>query len=60
LEASSSVDDELTRMKQNLLSAGSSSSSTSSGSTSTSAAGTGSTPKPLDDELEQLKREAGL
>jgi phage shock protein A len=56
LEASSSVDDELTRMKQNLLSAGSS--STSSGSTA--AAGTGSNPKPLDDELEQLKREAGL
>jgi phage shock protein A len=58
LEAGSAVDDELARMKQNLLSpsAASSSSSTSSSSTSSS---TGSS-KPVDDELEKLKKEAGL
>lgn len=57
LEASSSVDDELAKMKQNLLSGSSSggSSSSSSGGWSSS-----SSSKPIDDELEKLKREAGL
>ncbi len=55
LEAGTSVDDELAKMKQNLL-AGSSSSSTVSSSGSTSSS---STP-PVDDELERLKRDAGL
>ena len=50
LEASSSVDAELAAMKQNLLSGSSSASSSSSSSSS----------KPVDDELERLKREAGL
>jgi phage shock protein A len=52
LEASSTVDAELAAMKKNLLSG----SSTGSASSSTS---TGSA-KPVDDELERLKREAGL
>jgi phage shock protein A len=61
LEAGSSVDDELAKMKQNLLtgsSSSSSSSSTTTSSTSTSSA-SGSAP-PVDDELERLKRDAGL
>lgn len=55
LEASSSVDDELAKMKQGLLS-GSSSSTTSS----SSSAGASSGAKEVDDELEKLKRDAGL
>ena len=50
LEASSSVDEELARMKQNLLSSSSSSGSDSSRTKS----------KPVDDELERLKKGAGL
>lgn len=51
LEANSSVDDELAKMKQNLLSGSSSSASSSSPSSSS---------KPIDDELEKLKKDAGL
>ena len=58
LEASSTIDDELARMKQNLLSGSSSSSSSSSNDTTTSSSST--TSKPIDDELERLKRDAGL
>lgn len=54
LEASSSVDDELARMKQNLLTGSSSDSSASS------ASGTTSKPASVDEELERLKRDAGL
>jgi phage shock protein A len=50
LEAGSSVDDELERMKRNLLTGSSSASDDKSKSGS----------KPVDDELERLKREAGL
>ena len=59
LEAGSSVDDELAKMKQNLLT-GSSSSSSSTTSSSTSTSSTSSSAPPVDDELERLKREAGL
>jgi len=50
LEASSSVDDELAAMKKNLLTGSSSSSSEEKKSSS----------KPVDDELEKLKKDAGL
>jgi len=56
LEASSEVDDELKKLK-GLLGGSSSSSSTSSSSSSSSSAN--SDPK-LDDELEKMKKEAGL
>jgi phage shock protein A len=69
LEASTSVDDELAKMKQNLLTGSSTGSSSSSSSSSNTTGSTGSstassssnsgTP-PIDDELERLKREAGL
>ena len=59
LEAGSSVDDELAKMKQNLLT-GSSSSSSSTTSSSTSTSSTSSSAPPVDDELERLKRDAGL
>lgn len=52
LEASSSVDDELAAMKKNLLKGSSDDSKSSSSSSSSS--------KPVDDELEKLKKEAGL
>lgn len=52
LEASSSVDDELAKMKQNLLTGSSGSSGASSYSASTSS--------PIDYELEKLKKDAGL
>ena len=55
LEASSDVDDELKKLK-GLLSEGSSSSSSASGSSSTA----GSSDPAVDDELEKLKRDAGL
>lgn len=56
LEATSSVDDELEQMKKNLLSAAPSADAggAASGSASSSA------NKGVDDELEKLKREAGL
>jgi phage shock protein A len=57
LEASSTVDDELAKMKQNLLSG---SSGGSGGASSSSSAGWSSSSKPIDDELEKLKRDAGL
>jgi phage shock protein A len=66
LEASSSVDDELARMKQNLLTGSTTSDSGSSASSSSSSASSSSSPsstasnKPVDDEFERLKREAGL
>lgn len=50
LEASSSVDDELAKMKQNLL----------SGSPSSEAKADETTNKSVDDELEKLKKDAGL
>lgn len=53
LEASSSVDDELAAMKKNLLT-GSTTSSTSGSSSSSSSS------KSVDDDLEKLKRDAGL
>jgi phage shock protein A len=53
LEAGSSVDDELERMKRNLLT-GSTSGNDDNKSKSSSSS------KPVDDELERLKREAGL
>lgn len=57
LEAASSVDDELAKMKQNLLQGGSEKSSSSSSSSSSG----GSTSAPaVDDELEKLKKDAGL
>lgn len=56
LESKSAVDDELSKMKQNLLS--DSSSSSSSGSSSSSSKSSGD-PK-IDDELEKLKRDAGM
>ena len=59
LEAGSSVDDELAKMKQNLLT-GSSTSSSSTTSSSTSTSSTSSSAPPVDDELERLKRDAGL
>jgi phage shock protein A len=59
LEASTSVDDELAKMKQNLLS-GSSSGGGGASSSSSSSAGWSSSSKPIDDELEKLKRDAGL
>ena len=55
LEASSSVDAELEAMKRNLLTGSSTSSSTASSSTSSSAGASS-----VDDELEKLKRDAGL
>ena len=55
LEASSDVDDELKKLK-GLLGEGSSSSSSASGSSSTA----GSSDPAVDDELEKLKRDAGL
>lgn len=64
LEASSSIDDELAKLK-GLLSAGEGSSSSSSqgssnySSSSSSSSGGGSN-KMLDDELEKLKKDAGL
>lgn len=57
LEATSSVDDELEQMKKNLLSA---SASTDSSAASGSASSSASANKGVDDELEKLKREAGL
>jgi phage shock protein A len=53
LEASTSVDDELAKMKKNLLTGSATSSSSSSSASSGSS-------KLLDDELEQLKKDAGL
>ena len=55
LEASSDVDNELKKLK-GLLGEGSSSSSSASGSSSTA----GSSDPAVDDELEKLKRDAGL
>ena len=62
LEASTSVDDELAQMKRNLLTGSSSSSSTNVSSTSggSSSSSSSSGTPPMDDELERLKREAGL
>jgi phage shock protein A len=68
LEASSSIDDELAKMKGLLTGSssssspnGSSSSSSPSASSSSSGAGFSGPSNPLvDDELEKLKREAGL
>lgn len=51
LEGSSSVDDELAKMKQNLLTGSSSDAATSTSS---------STSRSIDDDLERLKKEAGL
>lgn len=62
LEAGSAVDDELARMKNNLLTGSSTptSGSGSGSSASSSSAGSSSSSKPVDDEFERLKREAGL
>lgn len=66
LEAGTAVDDELARMKQNLLSGSSASASASSGkaiggsSSSGSASSSPSNNQQVDDELERLKKEAGL
>ena len=59
LEASTSVDDELAKMKRNILAGSSSSSSATTTSSSSTSSSSSSTP-PMDDELERLKREAGL
>jgi len=55
LEGASAVDDELMKMKQNLLTGSSSSSSTSSDKSSSS-----NSKSDVDSELEKLKRDAGL
>lgn len=55
LEAASTVDDELAQMKKNLLKG----SAPASDSSSSSNAGSSSS-KPIDDELEKLKKDAGL
>lgn len=59
LEASSTVDDELARMKKNLLT-GSSDAASGSSNSSRNASSSTSSSKPVDDEFERLKREAGL
>eukprot|EP00429_Kryptoperidinium_foliaceum_P031658 CAMPEP_0176152986 /NCGR_PEP_ID=MMETSP0120_2-20121206/78141_1 /TAXON_ID=160619 /ORGANISM="Kryptoperidinium foliaceum, Strain CCMP 1326" /LENGTH=320 /DNA_ID=CAMNT_0017490015 /DNA_START=179 /DNA_END=1141 /DNA_ORIENTATION=- len=59
LEASNSVDDELSKLKGLLGESSSAGSSSSSSSSSTSASASKSDPK-VDDELEKLKKDAGL
>ena len=55
LEAASTVDDELAQMKKNLLKGSAPASDSSSSSNASS-----SSSKPIDDELEKLKKDAGL
>jgi phage shock protein A len=60
LESASSVDDELRKMKGLLGGSGGDSSSSSSSAGSSSSSGGAGDNKALDDEMEKLKRDAGL